>query len=159
MKSLEVRRIKPTRPDAQELEAQIIARRQEYALGDSEAKHIYLGFIEGDVEQLLDVVSQQVEQFRQRFPTASFTLEYHPSCIAHQDYPFEVYSFSLIQDATVNGQRQREVGVVSWLMQAEQDVDEVNLLIESTMAYLRVRAYDDGSGVSCRVLPGITVLQ
>lgn len=79
MPEVEVRRLHPTDPELTLLEAKIIAQRNEYASLDFPGyQHIYLGFIEGGVDDLLAVLEAEVHSTRAEFPSARFTLEYHP---------------------------------------------------------------------------------
>lgn len=152
MSTLEVRRRTPTATDLKVLEKKIIDRRREYAALDlPEYKHIYLGFIESGVQNLLTELQRQVDWFRRRYPSSTFTLEYHPSCITHIEYPFQVYSFTLIKKVeTPTGQR-RQLMIMSWKVPFQEDYSAENQAIESFMHTNKVDPYDDGSEEPCRI--------
>lgn len=152
MPTLEIKRYYPTPPDVKELESQIITQRSEYAGWDvPEYQHVYLGFIEQGVENLLDVLDREISSFRDQHPEATFILEYHPSCIAHENYPFQVFSFTLIKKVqTPKGQR-RQLMIMSWKVPHREDYAQENALIESFMADRGVEPFDDGSEQRCKI--------
>lgn len=151
-----VRRYRPTDPALVLLEAKIIAQRNEYALLDfPEYEHIYLGFIEGDADNLLAVLEAEVHSTRAEFPSAQFTLEYHPSCIAHTEYPFLVYSFTLTKIIPIEQGAYRQFMVMSWKLPRKDEYTAENVAIEHFMEREAIQPYDDGSGVVCKVEPEI----
>lgn len=154
MPTVEVRRRQQTPSDLQSLESKIIAQRNEYAPWDApEYEHIYIGFVETGVENLLEVLAEEVESYRGLYPEASFTLEYHPSCITHSEYPFQVYSFTLIKKVqTPEGQR-RQLIIMSWKVPHQDNYQAENAAIERFILEKKIQPYDDGSGVPCRIEP------
>ena len=151
-----VRRLHPTKPELAALETKIITQRNEYASLDfPEYKHIYLGFIEGDVANLLGVLEAEVNSTKTKFPSATFTLEYHPSCITHTEYSFLVYSFTLTKIVYTEESSLREYMIMSWKLPRKDEYIDENLAIEQFMEREGVLQYDDGSGVVCKVEPDI----
>lgn len=156
MPELIVRRLFPTSPELALLERKIIAQRNEYASLDfPEYEHIYLGFIEGGVDDLLDVLEAEVNSIKAEYPSATFTLEYHPSCITHTEYPFLVYSLTLTQILRTKHGSSRKFSTLSWVLPRKDKYSAENTSIEQFMERLNIEAYDDGSGVSCRIEPEI----
>lgn len=154
MPEVEVRRLHPTDPELALLEAKIIAQRNEYASLDfPEYQHFYLGFIEGGVVDLLAVLEAEVHSTRAEFPSARFTLEYHPSCISHTEYPFLVYSFTLTKVIPIEQGSRRQFMVMSWKLPRKADYAAENAAIEHFMVDKGIQRYDDGSGVVCRIEP------
>lgn len=152
MPTLEVRRLKPAPAELQSFETAVIRQRQEYAAWDLPSyEHIYLGIIEGDVDDLLNVLEKEVDSYRLKHPSAKFTLEYHPSCIPHSEYPFQIYSFTLIKDSDASKVKQRQLMIMSWKVPHQENYDEENIMIDSFMAYHKITPYDDGSQVRCRI--------
>lgn len=154
MSFLEVRRRTPTPPELSSLEGKIIDRRREYALADAPGyEHHYIGFIEENIDQLFFAFEDEIESYKAQYPDAEFSLEYHSSCIAHSEYPHEVYSFTLTKKhKTPQGER-RQLVILSWKVPFKDNYDEENTLIESFMAYYKIKPYDDGSGVRCKIIP------
>jgi len=147
-----VRRHQPTNPDLALLEAKIIAQRNEYATLDfPEYEHIYLGFIEGGIDDLLAVLEAEVNSTRAEFPSATFTLEYHPSCITHTEYPFLVYSFTLTKIVQEEQSSLRQYVIMSWKLPKKDEYTAENMAIEHYMQSNGIQPYDDGSGVVCKV--------
>jgi hypothetical protein len=156
MPEVEVRRLHPTDPELTLLEAKIIAQRNEYASLDfPEYQHIYLGFIEGRVVDLLAVLEAEVYSTRAEFPATRFTLEYHPSCIAHTEYPFLVYSFTLTKIIPTEQGSQRQLMIMSWKLPRKAEYTAENAAIEHFMADKSIQKYDDGSGVVCKIEPEV----
>lgn len=153
-----VRRQQPTSPELVSLETKIIAQRNEYASLDfPEYQHIYLGFIEGKVGDLVAMLETEVNSTRAEFPSASFTLEYHPSCISHTEYPFLVYSFTLTKIIHAEQGTLRQYMVMSWKLPRKDEYTAENMAIEHHMKSHDVQPYDDGSGVVCKVEPEIVI--
>lgn len=154
MPILEVQRHFATPPELEPLEKKIIAQRSEYAAWDvPEYQHIYLGFIEEGIENLIEVLDREVSTFREKYPTATFTLEYHPSCINHKEYPFQIYSFTLIKKIITPEGQKRQLMIMSWKVPHQDDYRDENVVIESFMADSDIEAYDDGSEVPCKIEP------
>lgn len=152
MPEVEVRRLNPTKPEFAALEAKIIAQRNEYASLDfPEYQHIYLGFIESAIDDFLAVLEAEVHSTRAEFPSARFTLEYHPSCISHTEYPFLVYSFTLTKVIPTEQGSQREFMIMSWKLPRKAEYTAENAAIEHFMVNRGIQRYDDGSGVVCRI--------
>lgn len=152
MPEVAIRRLKPTKPELAALEAKIIAQRNEYASLDfPEYQHIYLGFIEGDAGNLLAVLGAEVHSTRAEFPSARFTLEYHPSCIPHTEYPFLVYSFTLTKVIPTEQASIRQFMIMSWKLPRKADYTAENAAIEHFMECEHIQPYDDGSGVVCKI--------
>lgn len=151
-----VRRHQPTDPDLALLEAKIIAQRNEYASLDfPEYEHIYLGFIEGGVDDLLGILASEVNSTRGKFPSSTFTLEYHPSCITHTEYSFLVYSFTLTRIVQTEESASRQYMIMSWKLPRKDEYTAENVAIEHFMEREGIQPYDDGSGVVCKVEPEI----
>jgi hypothetical protein len=156
MPEVEVRRLHPTKPELVVLEAKIIAQRNEYASLDfPEYLHVYLGFIEGGVDNLLAALEAEVHSTRTESPSARFTLEYHPSCIAHTEYPFLVYSFTLTKIIPIEQGAHRQFMVMSWKLPRKDEYTAENVAIEHFMEREGIRPYDDGSGVVCKIEPEV----
>lgn len=154
MPNVIVQRLHPSKPEFAALEAKIIAQRNEYASLDiPEYQHIYLGFIEGDVNELLAVIAAETRAARVIIPSTTFTLEYHPSCITHTEYPFLVYSFTLTQIARTEETLIRKFTILSWKLPRKNEYPEENAAIEQFMKTEGIQPYDDGSGVVCRIEP------
>jgi len=152
MPELVVRRLFPTSPELALLEEKIIAQRNEYASWDfPEYQHIYLGFIEGGIQTLLHILETEVASTRTIFPAATFTLEYHPSCISHSEHPFLVQSFTLIKSIPSEKQQTRQLMILSWKLPQKGDYTDENTAIEQFMEQMDIQPYDDGSGVPCRI--------
>jgi hypothetical protein len=154
MPDITVQRLRPTTPHLAPLEAKIIAQRNEYASWDlPEYQHIYLGFVEGSVADLLNVLAVQITLTRAEFPAATFMLEYHPSCITHTEYPFQVYSFTLIKSLPTSSGLTRQLMIMSWVLPHQADYHDENAAIEAFMMVQGVQPYDDGSGEVCKLEP------
>lgn len=149
-----VRRHQPTNPEYAVLEAKIIAQRNEYASMDfSEYEHVYIGVIEGGIDELVNVLEAEVRSTRSEFPSATFTLEYHPSCITHTEYPFLVYSFTLTKIILMEEKTLRRYVIMSWMLPRKDEYTGENEGIEHFMERENVQKYDDGSGVVCYIEP------
>lgn len=149
-----VRRHQPTDPELALLEAKIIAQRNEYASWDfPEYQHIYIGFIYGGVDELLEVLDTEVNVTRAEFPHAAFTLEYHSSCIPHSQYPFLVYSFTLIKSVKTEERSSRQLVILSWKLPRKAEYDSENSEIEGFMAHKGIQKYDDDSEDVCKIEP------
>jgi len=156
MSEVLVRRHQPIDPELALLEAKIIAQRNEYASLDfPEYQHIYLGFIEGSVDDLLGVLKAEVNSTKAEFLSATFTLEYHPSCITHTEYPFLVYSFTLTKLIRTEQGSLRQYIIMSWKLPRKDEYKAENVALEHFMERNSVQQYDDGSGVLCKVEPEI----
>lgn len=156
MPEVRVHRLHPTKPEFASLEAKIIAQRNEYvSLDFPEYEHVYLGFIEGGLDDLVSVLHAEVNATRSRFQSAVFTLEYHPSCITHTEYPFLVYSFTLTQILRTKQGSSRKFSTLSLVLPRKDEYRTENTAIEQLMERLNIEPYDDGSGVSCRIEPEI----
>jgi hypothetical protein len=151
-----VQRLHPTKPELAALEAKIIAQRNEYASLDfPEYQHIYLGFIEGAIDDFLAVLEAEVRSTRAEFPSARFTLEYHPSCIPHTEYPFLVCSFTLTKVIPTEQGSRRQLMILSWKLPRKAEYTAENAAIEHFMADKSIQKYDDGSGVVCKIEPEV----
>ena len=154
MPTITVRRLHPTDPALASLEARIIAQRDEYASWDlPEYQHIYVGFMYGGVDELLNLWTAEIQRTRESFPDSTFTLEYHTSCISHDEYPFLVYSFTLIKSSHTAHGLMRELIILSWKLPRQASYDGENAAIEAFMRQYGVQAYDDGSGERCQIKP------
>lgn len=156
MPPITIRRLHPTDPELATLEARIIAQRNEYASWDlPEYQHIYTGFMYGRVDELLNLWAAEIQRTRVVYPASSFTLEYHTSCIRHDEYPFLVYSFTLIKSSHMAQGLMRELVILSWKLPRKASYDRENAAIEAFMAQHNIQAYDDGSGEVCQIRPDV----